>query len=95
MNEKIVVGKVYKELLKGKTVNLVMEHELHGVTPAMINWWWDNMDNDSYRLWHPEDHLALEWQILPGRVGEALCAKPGECRERWSLFEFGSERLHP
>lgn len=32
---------VYKELLEGKTHALVMEHELHGVTPEMIDWWWD------------------------------------------------------
>jgi len=63
--------KVYKELLKGKTVNLVMEHELRGCTPEMLDWWWDNMDNDSYMMWHPEDHLALTWQIPPARVGHA------------------------
>jgi hypothetical protein len=37
----------------------------------MIDWWWDNMDNDTYRLWHPQDHLALEWQIPPSQVGHA------------------------
>ena len=62
---------VYKELLKGATVSLVVEHELCGVTPEMLDWWWDNMDNDTYRLWHPQDHLALEWQILPSQVGHA------------------------
>jgi len=63
--------KVYRELLKGKTVNLVMEHELHGCTPEMIDWWWDNMDNESYKLWDPKDHIALEWQIPPIKVGHA------------------------
>jgi len=29
---------VYKELLKGKPVALVMEHELRGVTPEMLDW---------------------------------------------------------
>lgn len=62
---------VYQELLKGKTVNLVMNHELHGCTPEMLDWWWDNMDNDSYILWDPEDHIALAWQIPPARVGHA------------------------
>jgi len=62
---------VYEELLKGKTAFLVMEHELHGVTPEMIDWWWDNMDNDSYILWQPEDHVALEWQIPPAKAGHA------------------------
>ncbi|OHB62095.1 MAG: hypothetical protein A2167_00705 [Planctomycetes bacterium RBG_13_46_10] len=74
--------KVYKELLKGKTVNLVMEHELHGCTPEMLDWWCDNMDNDSYIMWHTEDHLALEWQIPPSREGVAPCAESGVCRSR-------------
>src|SRR4030042_5336410 len=60
---------VYKELLKGKTVALVMEHELRGVTPEMLDWWWDNMDNDTYKLWNPHDHVALEWQTPPTQVG--------------------------
>lgn len=60
---------VYKELLKGKTVALVMEHELRGVTPEMLDWWWDNMDNKTYKLWNPQDHIALEWQIPPSHVG--------------------------
>jgi hypothetical protein len=62
---------VYQELLKGKTVALVMEHELRNVTPEMIDWWWDNMDNDSYIRWQPEDHIALTWQIPPSKVGHA------------------------
>jgi hypothetical protein len=62
---------VYKELLKNETVALVMEHELCGVTPEMLDWWWDNMDNDTYKLWHPQDHIALEWQIPPSQVGHA------------------------
>ena len=62
---------VYKELLKGETVDLVMEHELRGVTPEMLDWWWDNMDNDTYKLWHPQDHIALEWQVPPSQIGHA------------------------
>ena len=62
---------VYKELLKGETVNLVIEHELSGVTPEMLDWWWDNMDNDTYKLWNPQDHIALEWQIHSSQVGHA------------------------
>jgi len=41
---KSTAGIVYKELLKGKTVALVMEHELRGVTPEMLDWWWDDME---------------------------------------------------
>jgi len=46
-----------------------MEHELRGITPEMLDWWWDNMDNNTYRLRHPQDHIALEWQIPPSQVG--------------------------
>jgi len=60
---------VYKELLKNETVALVMEHELRGVTSEMLDWWWDNLDNDNYKLWHPQDHIALGWQIPPTQVG--------------------------
>src|SRR4030042_330925 len=62
---------VYKELLKGKTVDLVIEHELRGVTPDMLDWWWDNMDNNTYKLWNHQDHIALEWQIHSSQVGHA------------------------
>jgi len=48
---------VYRELLKGKTIALVMDHELRGVTPEMIDWWWDNVDNESYKMWQPDDHI--------------------------------------
>ncbi len=58
---------VYKELLKSETVSLVIEHDLRDVTPEMLDWWWDNMDNDTYKLWNPKDHIALEWQIPPSQ----------------------------
>ena len=60
---------VYKELLKNPTVALVMEHDLPGITPEMIDWWWDHLDNDSYKLWHPTEHHTLEWQIPASVVG--------------------------
>ena len=69
--KKSTAKEVYQELLKGKTVALVMEHELPGVTPEMIDWWWDNMDNESYKKWQPEEHFALAWQIPPSKFGHA------------------------
>lgn len=88
---------VYKELLKNYTKALVVDHKLHDVTPEMIDWWWDNMDNDSYRLWHPEDHLALEWQIPPAKIGHVgaihmACEKISDVsaqilRIRWEELE--------
>ena len=56
----------------GKTVPVVVDHELEGVTPEMITWWWDNIDNtERYKLWHPKDHIAFEWVDPPtqGHVG--------------------------
>ena len=35
----------------------------------MIDWWWDNIENESYKLWHPQEHHTFEWQIPPKKVG--------------------------
>jgi hypothetical protein len=43
-------------------------HEIHGVTPEQIDWWWDNMEK-GYPLWHPEDHHDFHWEKAPGDVG--------------------------
>ncbi len=56
-------------------------HEvLHGVTPAMLAWWFANLEGEveidgrrinRYRAWHPHDHVhASYWRRLPdGSVG--------------------------
>ena len=56
---------------ESETVDLVVDHELMGVTPEMIDWWWDNISKERYKLWHPEDHLFFEWEKTPenGHVG--------------------------
>jgi hypothetical protein len=55
---------------KPETMDLVIDHELIGVTPEMIDWWWMNMVNsDYYKLWHPEDHVSIEWEVPPVRKG--------------------------
>jgi hypothetical protein len=54
--------------LGSETVDLVIEHELHGVTPEMLDWWWINMVNPQYYLlWHPKDHISIEWEVRPTR----------------------------
>ncbi len=54
-------------------VSIVVEHELNNVTPEMIDWWWDNIDNsERYKLWHPEEHVDFKWLVDPkvhGHVG--------------------------
>jgi len=68
-------NKIMEQILKkskGKTIDLVVNHELYGVTPEMIDWWWDNIDtSERYKLWHPEDHKSFEWEVSPkeGHVG--------------------------
>ena len=68
-------NKLMEQILKnskGKTIDLVVDHELLGVTPEMIDWWWDNIDtSDRYKLWHPEDHKSFEWEVSPkkGHIG--------------------------
>ena len=62
-------NKIMEQILKrskGKTIDLVVEHELHGVTPEMIDWWWDNINTtERYKLWHPQDHQSFEWEVSP------------------------------
>ncbi len=56
----------------GRTQTVVIDHELRGVAPDMITWWWDNIDTtERYKLWHPKDHISFEWVVPPkdGHVG--------------------------
>lgn len=79
---------------KDKTIDLIVEHELIGVFPEMIDWWWDHIDNsERYKLWHPKDHKSFEWEVSPedvnGHVGaihrvvEIIEERPTTLRIRW------------
>ncbi len=51
---------------------ILANHEIQGVTPEMIDWWWDHIDTtERYKLWHPTDHHSFEWLVSPsnGHVG--------------------------
>jgi hypothetical protein len=52
--------------------DVVIDHELHGVTIEMISWWEANIDK-GYPLWHPEDHKSHT--PIPERPGEVAIAK--------------------
>lgn len=46
---------------KSETVDLVVDHELRGVTPEMIDWWWVHIETtERYKLWHPKDHKSFK-----------------------------------
>lgn len=42
----------------------IVDHEIHGVTPEMIDWWWANMEK-GYPLWCPEEHKSFVWEVPP------------------------------
>ncbi len=51
---------------------IIANHEIPGVRPEMIDWWWDHIDTtERYKLWHPTDHHSFEWLVSPqnGHVG--------------------------
>ena len=49
---------------------IIANHELPGVTPEMIDWWWDHIDTtERYKLWHPTDHVSFEWVVSPATNG--------------------------
>jgi hypothetical protein len=64
-----IADKAFEEL-KPETVDLVVDHELRGVTPEMLDWWWEKMvDSRYYQLWHPKDHVSIEWEVPPSKEG--------------------------
>jgi hypothetical protein len=68
-----VIGKVAQRIMaryarksEGKTVDLIIDHELPGVIPEMLDWWWDHIDTtERYKLWHPKDHQSFRWVTVP------------------------------
>lgn len=57
-----VIGKMDSKL----NVPLTITQEIKGITPEMLNWWWDHIGNtERYRLWQPQDHVSFEWAKAP------------------------------
>lgn len=49
---------------------VIANHELQGIAPEMVDWWWDHIDfTERYKLWHPTDHISFEWLIPPATNG--------------------------
>lgn len=69
------------ELLGDGRIHCWINHELvRGVTPAMLVWWFKNMEGDvehqgqlvsRYGLWHPADHVRLRYakRLPDGSIG--------------------------
>jgi DAPG hydrolase PhiG domain len=68
----------YARKSEGKTIDLIMDHELPNVTPEMLDWWWDHIDTTArYKLWHPKDHKSFRWVTAPdhphvGKIQEVI-----------------------
>lgn len=58
---------------KGWVLNAQHQHVLPGVTAAMLDWWWANMEK-GYYLWAPGSHKRFSWVREPGNT--ALSAPP-------------------
>lgn len=62
-------AKTRETVVEHDRVELRVEHELlRGVNPAMLAWWWRNLDGEvdlfekkypRYLIWHPADHIHL------------------------------------
>ncbi len=85
----------YQKMEDGRW-EVIVNHELHDVTPEMIDWWWDHMGpTERYKLWHPTDHVSFEWLVFPatnGHVGalqrlkeflNGIPATPATIEVRW------------
>jgi hypothetical protein len=76
---------------RGETKDLVIDHELPGVTPEMLDWWWDNIDSfERYHDWHPRSHLAFKLEHKGTKhvgsiheVTEKIGVFPSTLRIRW------------
>ncbi len=48
------------------TFRVIVNQQIKGITPDMLAWWWDHIDNLArYRLWQPIDHDRFEWEVAP------------------------------
>lgn len=76
-------AKTTVEQLADGRIRFAIQHDLvRGVTPAMLVWWFNNMEGTvdiggraipRYRAWHPRDHVALTY-VRPGTDGRRFSA---------------------
>jgi hypothetical protein len=74
-------AKTSLERLADGRLHVSIEHDvIHGVTPEMLLWWFQNIEGDvevegvrypRYRVWHPRDHVAFSYAARPTGVAAA------------------------
>ena len=50
----------------GKTVDVVVDQEVAGITPEMFYWWTGEKLLNNYTSWYPEAHLSANIEFPPG-----------------------------
>jgi hypothetical protein len=87
------------EVLDDGRLALSIRHDvIHGVTPAMLVWWFGHMDGDmevegqrypKYRVWHPRDHVGHAYvrRAVDGSVGPGSVFRIHEVLGRNPAFE--------
>ncbi len=59
-----LITDIFIKISKSKTKDIVIDHAIPGVTPQMIDIWWFIMsDTETYKLWHPKDHIWAKLEI--------------------------------
>jgi len=85
-----------ERLADGRLRFSIRHDVLRGVTPAMLVWWFNNIEGDMdlggrrvprYRVWHPRDHVLLEY------VGKARDGRNFGPGARVHIVEFLGGRL--
>jgi len=56
----------------GKTVDVVIDQEVAGVTPQMWTWWFSGNLERYYRLWLPANHFSAKMTVPEGSGGVPL-----------------------
>lgn len=81
LRKSVESAKAGMETLPDGRLRCWIEHEIiRGVTPKMLVWWFSHLEGeveiegkkyDRYRVWHPEDHVFLEYakRNLDGTIG--------------------------
>lgn len=71
-----VNGHVVDLMIEEPGVKIVAEANLKGVSPEMLDWWWDNITPQTFTQLHPTQNVSFEWLVAPGSP-QHLGASPG------------------
>ena len=72
---------------------IVVDQEIKGLMPEMMDWWWDNINTTQrYKWWHPTAHNSFEW-IEPPQNPDSLTYSVGAVQEVDEYLGFYRSRL--